>query len=492
MKAVIYARYSCDNQNDGSIDGQMRECKEFAERQGYEVIGEYIDRAYSAKTDKRPQFRQMIADSKNHFFDAIIVWKLDRFARNRYDSVVYKQRLEENGIDVISATENISKTSEGKLLESILEAMAELYSDDLAQKVIRGMTDNALKGKNNGGQITFGYKITADKTFEPHELYAPILHDIFTMYADGSTVKEIVDYLDMKGIRSYRGGKLNINAVQRILSNRRYIGEYKFRDTVIPNCIPPLVSKELFEQVQHLLEINKKSPARRKADEEYLLSMKLFCGNCGKHMVGESGKGTSQIYRYYKCANTKRVHVCNKKSVKKEWLEDKVIKVILEILDDKNLINYLTKKIFSLQGEMNPRIPLLKQQLADVERRITNIMEAIEQGIITEKTKERLAQLENEKKKFTKSIFEEEIRKPYLTKEQIRFGIERYKKLDIHKLENRQQLIDCFVNSIYLYDDRFVITFNLKSETRTIYLSEINLAQNSDINSIGAPETVKI
>lgn len=121
MKAVIYARYSSDNQTEASIEGQLRECMEFAEHTGIDVIGNYIDRALSAKTDNRPEFQRMIKDSYKHAFDCIIVWKLDRFARNRYDSAHYKTLLKKNGVKVISAKETIANGSEGILLESVLE-----------------------------------------------------------------------------------------------------------------------------------------------------------------------------------------------------------------------------------------------------------------------------------------------------------------------------------------------------------------------------------
>ena len=121
MKAVIYARYSSDNQTEASIEAQLRECMEFAERTGIDVIGNYIDRAFSAKSDHRPEFQRMIKDSYKHAFDCIIVWKLDRFSRNRYDSAHYKTLLRKNGVKVISAMESISEGSEGILLESVLE-----------------------------------------------------------------------------------------------------------------------------------------------------------------------------------------------------------------------------------------------------------------------------------------------------------------------------------------------------------------------------------
>ena len=487
MRAVIYARYSSDNQTEASIEGQLRECMEFAEHAGIDVIKSYIDRALSAKSDNRPEFQQMIKDSYKHAFDCIIVWKLDRFSRNRYDSAHYKALLRKNGVKVVSAKEAIAEGSEGILLESVLEGMAEYYSAELAEKVVRGMTENVLKGINNGGQITFGYKLNAERKFEPHETFAPILQEIFTMYADGHTIKYIVDYLDEKKIRSYRGGKINGTSVQRMLSNRRYLGEYKFLDVTVPNIIPPLVSEDVFERVQQRLAKNKKAPARHKAEDDYLLTLKLFCGKCNTHMVGESGMGTSRVYHYYKCANTKKVHICDKKAMRKDWIEDLVVEKAIKVLHNDKLVEYLTERIFVLQGEENPRIPHLKGQLADTEKRIENLMNAIEQGIITDTTKDRLAQLESKKKEIEITLLQEKIKKPFLTKEQIRFGIEKFRKLDITTIEGKRRLIDGFVNSIYLYDDRFDITFNFKDGTQTVFFSEIEATKNSDIKSLGAP-----
>ena len=166
MTAVIYARYSSDNQREESIEGQIRECTAYAEKNGFTVVKHYIDRAVSAKTDNRPQFQQMIKDSERGIFDVIIVWKLDRFARNRYDSARYKTQLKRNGVKLVSATEVISAGPESIILESVLEGYAEYYSADLSEKVVRGMTENALKGKFTGDAIPFGYTINADRRFE--------------------------------------------------------------------------------------------------------------------------------------------------------------------------------------------------------------------------------------------------------------------------------------------------------------------------------------
>ena len=147
MKAVIYARYSSENQREESIEGQLRECKEYADYNDIEVVGEYIDRALTAKTDNRPGFQRMIQDSGKKLFDLVLVWKLDRFARNRYDSAFYRYTLRKNGVKIISVKENISDGPEGIILESMIEGMAEYYSANLSQNVKRGFHENALKGK---------------------------------------------------------------------------------------------------------------------------------------------------------------------------------------------------------------------------------------------------------------------------------------------------------------------------------------------------------
>ena len=220
MRAVIYARYSSDNQTEASIEGQLRECMEFAEHAGIDVIKSYIDRALSAKSDNRPEFQQMIKDSYKHAFDCIIVWKLDRFSRNRYDSAHYKALLRKNGVKVVSAKEAIAEGSEGILLESVLEGMAEYYSAELGQKVKRGMRLNAEKCLYTGGGVLLGYKVNPDKTFSIDESTAYYVRKIFEMYANGSTVTEINRFLNSHNIKTIRGAEFNKNSLHGILKNK--------------------------------------------------------------------------------------------------------------------------------------------------------------------------------------------------------------------------------------------------------------------------------
>lgn len=323
MKAVIYARYSSDSQREESIEGQIRECTAFAEKNGMTVLKHYIDRAYSAKTDNRPEFQRMICDSKEKLFDVILVWKLDRFARNRYDSANYKNILKKNGVRVVSANEPISDSSEGILLEAMLEGFAEYFSADLAEKVSRGLTENALKCKFNGGNPTIGFMVSKEQEILIDPVKAPFVRTAFEMYDDGSTMSQICDFLNEHNVMNSRGKPHTINSVSKILKNRRYIGEYCYRDVVIPNGIPAIVPEDLFNRVQEKIEKNKKTPARNKADVEYLLTTKLFCGHCGAYMCGESGRGHSgKNYHYYKCVSVKKKRTnCKKKQSQKIGLK---------------------------------------------------------------------------------------------------------------------------------------------------------------------------
>lgn len=490
MTAVIYARYSSDNQREESIEGQLRECKAFAEKNDSQIIGTYIDRALSARTDNRPDFQRMIKDSEKGLFDTVIVWKLDRFARNRYDSAHYKSILRKNGVKGISATEMISDTAEGVLLESMLEGMAEYYSAELSEKVVRGLTENALKCKYNGGVLPIGYTIDSEQYFQIDPLTAPTVLQAFTAYAEGATMQEVTDLLNIKGIRTNMGGKVSINSVTRMLHNRKYIGEYKYRDIVKPGGIPAIVPQDLFDRVQERMAANKKAPAKHKAEDEYLLTTKLFCGKCGCLMVGESGTShqKNKVHRYYKCVSVKNHKGCDKKTVRKEWIENLVIAQIRSIIFDDELIDNLADSIMELQGVENTALPLLKMQYTETQKAIDNLLNAIQQGILTPSTKQRMEELEQQKSELSVQIMKEEMTKPSLTKDQIVFWLYRFRKLNTDKLEYRRRLIDSFVNAIFLYDDRITFTFNYKDGSKTITFTELEKSGlGSDINALAAP-----
>ena len=493
MTAVIYARYSSDNQREESIEGQIRECTAYAEKNGITIVKHYIDRAISAKTDNRPEFQQMIKDSDKKLFDIVLVWKLDRFARNRYDSARYKTQLKKNGVKLMSATEIISEGPEGIILESVLEGYAEYYSADLAEKVVRGQTENILKGRCNGGRGTFGYTLDSERKFHIDPLTSPFVMESFKKYNEGSTMKEIRDWLNEKGIKNPVGGAFTYNSVEHMLKNRRYIGELKFRDVVVPDAVPPIIPLELFEDVQEKIAKNKKAPARRKAEDDYLLTTKLFCGYCGALMFGESGTSrTGEVHRYYKCATAKKHRGCKKKTVRKQWLEDLVVNQTMQLVKDDAAMESIIAKVMELQNKENTNIPLYEKQLRDAESGIQNMLNAIQAGILTSSTKERLEQLEETKRELETRIAEEKLAKPKVTEEFIRFWLLRFRKLDMSLKDQRQALVDTFINAIYLYDDKVLITFNYKEGTQTVTFGEAtevaSEGNGSDLDCFTAPE----
>ena len=481
MKAVIYARYSSDNQREESIEGQIRECTEYAKYNDMEIVGTYIDRAYSARTDHRPEFQRMIKDSEKKQFDVVLVWKLDRFARDRFDSAHYKRILKKNGARVISAKETISQGAEGILMESMLEGMAEYYSAELSEKTKRGMKENALKCKVNGVVVPLGYVEDGEHRFAIDEAYAPVVREVFTLYLDGKGYKDIAHFLAEKGIRQKNGKPITPNVVYTMLRNRKYIGEYKFGDTVIENGVPRIISDDLFNAVQNKIAQNRKAPARKKAIDEYLLTTKLFCGKCGAMMVGESGHSmTGRIYQYYRCVHTKKVKTCDKKPVRKDWIEDLVVAEAIRILSDQGIVEQLADRLYEMQGEENAYLQSLRRSLSETEKSLSNVMRAIEQGIITETTKVRLMELEEERKKIEGQIGAEQLRHPMMTREEILFGIEKFAKLDTSTQDGRRKLIDGFINSVYLYDDKAVINFNGTREARTVSLEEVESSGSAD------------
>lgn len=484
MNAVIYARYSSDNQREESIEGQIRECTAYAERNGITVVRHYIDRALSAKTDNRPDFQQMIRDSNKKLFEIVLVWKFDRFARNRFDSANYKMILKKNNVHLISVMEPIAEGSQGILVETLLEGMAEYYSAELSEKVIRGQTENALKGKCTGGTGTIGYKIDADKFYRIDPLISPLVLEAFQRYDNGEKIVEIMNYLNEKGVRNMLGGKLTCSSMNTMLKNRRYIGELSFRDTVVPDAIPAIVPKDLFDRVQKRMEKNKRAPARGKADEEYLLTTKLFCGKCGALMFGESGtSATGRTYYYYKCATAKKKKGCNKKTVQKEWLENLVVQETMKLIQDDAVIERIVQLVMDFQNQENTAIPLLEKQLREVDRKLDNLMKAIEEGLFTRTTKERLDALEAQKDELTAKIADEKLRKPSFNADFIRFWLMKFRKFDVSQQKQRKALIEIFVNAIFLYDDRMLITFNYKDGSQTVRFEDTLAADELAGNS---------
>lgn len=386
-KAVIYARYSSDKQTEQSIEGQLRVCTEFALKNDYEIVHIYTDRAMTGKNDQRPDFQQMLKDSSSHRFETVIVYKLDRFARNRYDSAYNKKILKNNGVGVVSATENITNTPEGILLESLLEGLAEYYSVELAQKVTRGIKESVLKGQWLGGQVPYGYDII-DKKYIINTAEAEIVKKMFEIYLKENSIQCVVDYLNQQNILNKKHKPFNYNHVRKILAKDLYIGTLRGSGLVLENKAPSIVDKKIFLKVNNMLNKN----IKHYKTTDFILTGKLFCGKCGEPMTGTSGTGRSQTYFYYKCKK-------DKTTVSKEKIEHTVIDAVIDFLSNKSNIEHLKNNIdiYNEKQQQSEYTNSLKLRLKKIDTEISNLTNAIINGLYNEDMKIKNDNLLNEK-----------------------------------------------------------------------------------------------
>lgn len=484
--AALYVRYSSNNQTEQSIEGQTRVCTEFCQRHNITITQIYADRATSASKDieKRVNFLQMIRDSEKHIFDAVIVYKLDRFSRSRYDMATYKFKLKKNGVQLISATENISQDPEGIILESVLEGMAEFYSAELAQKINRGLRESAYKHNVIGGRIPLGYKII-NKKFVIDEKTAPIVQEAFELYAKGTSIAEISRIFNIKRYKTSRGSNFGRSSFVKMLRNEKYIGIYQFHDYKAEDVIPPIISKELWDRVQSRNdEGEKRQPGSYKTKQVYLLSGKIFCGHCGSHMNGDGKQ--QNTYAYYQCFGRNNCNKnCTKKGLRKEWIENIVVQDAMSLLTDGNIeiIADTAVKANEKELQLTTNIPQLKIKLAEINQSLENLTKAIETGSAPEILVKRIMSLENDKRNCEAELREEEKGITYLDKPKVIFWLENFRNGDVTDEVFMKQLIDTFVNSVTVWDEpgnnqKITIAYNLMQKEKTYHLSKNDTSNN--------------
>lgn len=503
---VIYARYSSEKQNEQSIEGQLRCCYEYAARRGFRVVGEYIDKALSGtKAETRPEFQRLIADSRKRQFKFVLVWKLDRFARNRYDSAIYKNELKKSGVRVVSVTEGVGDGNESVILEAILEAMAEEYSRQLSQNVRRGLHETALKGNSVGGRLPLGYRVENKKlVIDEHE--AEIVRYIFKEYAAGVGKKEIVRAMNARGWRTRQGASFTMNALGRTLSNKKYIGIYTYNSEIqIEGGCPAIVDEDMFNKVSRIVEKTKKSPAHNKTrEEDYILSGKLFCGYCGAPMVGESGKSKSgTVYHYYACGKRKKSRSCHKKNEKKGFIEWYIVEQVVEYVLTPSRIDLIAERVVEEynKGFNSSGVKALEAELREIDRDLDKLIESliktdskaalakINERIAAQEARKETCELELAKLKIAASIS--------ITQDEVKAWLRQFCTGDTLNDEDfRRRIIDVFINSIYLYDDKVVMYFNIRDGKQISYIEMLESTEEpgaevgdrcSDLKHDGSP-----
>ena len=468
MNAVIYARYSSQNQTEQSIEGQLRDNYAWAKQQGVTVIAEYIDRALTGTKDNRPDFQRMIADAASKKFQMVIVWKLDRFARNRYDSAVYKAKLKKYGVKVVSVMENITDSPEGIILEGLLEAMAEYYSANLSENTKRGLRESALKGYWTGGHVPFGYKLE-NRKLVADEKRAPIVRYIFEQYAAGVAKADLIAELEAKGVRTYYGRPLTFASFNSVLRNRLYTGYYEHSGVVIEGVAERLISDEIYWKTQEQIKARSRAPAVRKAKVEYLLSGKAFCGLCGEPMVGVGGTSRcKKLYHYYRCSHRKHPYRCKKQNEKKEVVERFVVEQTLKFILTPDQIDRISKAVVEEYKKdfSHNRVAELKAAIRKTENELEKMVDTLMEApkVAHKRIYERMEALELQKADMQDSLSRLTIASGIeLTEKEVAAWISQFRNGDIDDIEFCRRVIDTFVNSVYLYDDRTVIFYNIRS-----------------------------
>lgn len=456
---VIYARYSSKKQTEQSIEGQIHACMQYAEQNNIKIVDTYIDRAVSGKTDNRENFQKMIYESQNKKYDFVLVYKLDRFARNRYDSAIHKATLKRNGKKVLSAMENLQDNPESVLLESLLEGLAEYYSLNLAQNINRGRKESILKGQYLGGYIPYGYSIKNKKYIViPQE--ANVITIIFNLCCNGFSQKQIINYLTENKIFNRQDKPFSYHQINTILNNETYIGNLTNGNVRAENVITPIIKKEVFKMAKQKLQDSFKS--RPNTIQNFLLSGKLFCGECGSIINGDSCKKKNKTYLYYSCKNNRKNKICDMKSIPKEKLEETIFNIVVEHVNNHELDNIAQKVVALAQADNNYNIEIknIMQELSTIHTKLSNIANAVKQGIINNEIKkenENLLKLKTQKENDLYLLQKMPILN--LTENKVKSTLKKY--IAENNPDYKNLIFKYLIYKVYVFKNKVIVILNL-------------------------------
>ena len=491
VKAAAYCRFSSDLQREESIDAQLRAIKDYADRNNMVVATEYIDRAKSATTDNRPEFLQMIKDSAKGEFTIVVVHKLDRFSRNRYDSAYYKRQLKRNGVSIRSVLENIDDSPESILLESVIEGLSEYYSKNLAREVMKGLKENARKGKHTGGTPPLGYDVdknTNELIINEHE--AEAVKVIFKRIIEGADYGELIRELQYKGYKTKRGNVFGKNSIYSILNNEKYIGNFIYNRSVgkdidgkrnghkfkpeeewirLEGAIPRIVSDEDFKIVQRILKSRMQLRKSSQAKHIYLLSGKVVCGVCGSNYNGDSRKrGDGSVWCSYQCNRRKRTTgvVCRNREISRDYIDRIVLKKLAEYVFSDKYISKVTDEYNTYLIEQNGDYIEKKKAYQKKIKALKEDIDSIVDLLIKTKSETligRLSDLEDEKKKLEKELekFQDGTVRTKVIEEEIAkvFNIIR-RRLEVGDIPNKRKIVEAYVDRVVVNPDKVVAYFN--------------------------------
>lgn len=483
---VDYARYSSHNQKDASIEQQVAACQQKAKELGITLIDSYEDRAISGKTDKRPSFQRMMRDAEKGKFKYVIAWKSNRIGRNMLEAMMNEAKLQSWGVRVLYVEESFDDTAAGRFALRSMMNVNQFYSENMAEDIKRAMYDNANNCKVTNGSLPFGYKSDENLKYVIDEPKDEIVREIYTRVACGDAFIDIANSLNARGIKTSTGSDWGRSSFHSILKNERYRGIYIYGDVRIEGGIPRILSDELFFKVQEVLKTKKNAQGRHRAYGDYLLTGKLFCGHCNSPMTGYSGTSKSgNLHHYYVCQTRRVEHTCKKENVRRDDIEIAVAQAIKDYALQADVIEWIADSTveYNKKQEEASHIAVLQDRLAGTQKAIKNIMTAIEQGIITNTTKDRLLELESEQANINAQISAAKADIITVSRKDIIAGLSMFRDGDVHDKEYIAKLFDTFLVAAYLYDNELKIAFGFTGKKNIVNIpfdmSKVEKGENS-------------
>lgn len=468
---VIYARYSSHAQKDISVEQQVEQCTALAAEYGIHIIEVYPDRAVSGRTDKRTHFQRMMRDAASGQFKYVIAWKSNRIGRNMLEALVNETRLQELGVRILYVEEDFDDTAAGRFAARSMMNVNQFYSENMAEDIRRGLYDNASNCMVTNGHLPYGYKRNDTLHYEIDEARAAVIREIFDRVASVEPFVDIFRSLNARGITTSYGKPWGRTSLNKILTNERYRGIYIYGDVRIEGGIPRIVSDELYFRVQEVLAMKKNPRGRHRSTADYLLTGKLYCGKCGSPMIGYSGTGRDGSLRhYYVCQRRRQEKSCDKQHVRRDDIERQVAQALKDVVLQDEVIEWLADQTVAYAAKQKEDSPLglLEDQLADVKRGIKNLVSAIEQGIITPSTKERLQELEAEKARIEGSIAAAKADMIDVSRDELVDMLRSFRDGDVEDRRFQARLFEIFLGAVFLYDDEFKIVFLYTRDKNTL------------------------
>lgn len=484
MPAVIYARYSSDMQREESIEAQVRACKYYAQQENLDVIRIYTDRAKSGMyhSEQRAEFKRMLQDAPLGEFDTVLVHKLNRFGRAGVKALNDREHLEKHGINIISVTERLENTPEGRLMLFVITGMNEYYSRNLAAEVLKGMRENAYKGISTGGKPALGYnwqaeagadaetgqskRTTKKLVINPREAEAVRL--IFNRYASGAGYGDIISELNKNGYVTKRGLPFGKNSIYEILHNERYTGCYTYGKThrkngtrnnhkksddyiKVEGGCPQIIDMDLWERVQKMLEIRRRTRASNKAKTLYALTGVLYCGECGRAMCGKSRTARGVRYTYYSCNTKTNGKDCCMPDIPQEKLEASVFDTLNSVAFSDEYITRMAQKMYASYADENTKTEHLAKELQQIENKLANIAKAVAGGMeFDELTNEATALRQRKIELHEQIVLLEERPDDRLSVDELKSFLLRFANIKNMPPENKREVVRLYVDKVTL------------------------------------------